>query len=916
MARLLLPGNWNHIAPKVGLNKIIPSDFEGRLYNSANIKSAGVPSILAHPYVFTKALTMAPPNPQAMQQFTSLVKALFLGIVDVNPIDLAIGNRLTKLLQSFEPRMNHFYILKWKNMTVGGIYPDCLAFPGAKFVVSSEYEAQSSPVGPHPEPDYSGITFQNLEKEIEKRISLYSPDLVKALFARWIQEIIAILALPSGDGMPVWLQRLLDVSNTEWNTTLVAPNGSLDDFTSVSNTVQLRHNRGITSIPLRKITQNIFCERIVQFANGDIPDIPVKSQHLRLIDIAATTYMREGGNVRYSIQLKGWPGPIQWSPIQAIDGDQGSILLWPNFKADGWNVNYVFFAPSTIFSGLRPKLRLMNADFTLIKELSEREGCRTNVPVEYVEVLLQGEPAGVFVDNRKRIGRGQTNITISLDFGTTHTSIGVKDDNTGEYQLFNFEDMTHDILGMDYFYSDDIEITRVRRGSFWFPPASFDDALTALPSELVFKTKELLLAGDHVLNEPLKNFRLPHPKIEQDRLHEIIVANFKWNAPEPFTREQLTKSYLKIVLHMGLAVLRRNYLCTNVSIVPTYPLAFGRKRFKEYREILVGPNGDGGIFAEIFEETGINLSLAIVNTNTGLQELVAESYAAKAFWSPAPGTAELVVDIGGETTDIALWVNGNEFVDSFQYGANRYLQYLARHFRTYPPGVTDLNERMIALQKKMRESGIGGVLNIYPPAQKVTAQQAIDRFFQGLFEYLYRLLSASGAKKVHLYPAGNGWRLIEGYVPPSDNIPNYVNNWFDGKGISFSVSLPKDSDYKGLVCKGARRIADGGWYIHPDLTTPVKTILGGDIQVSGVTKKWNDMAPTGPLGTPPLGFDVTPFIKSLPFSSSVNIDIATISGLLANHCQNATYLCPGGMLGLNKSIFAVFLEKIYPEYYL
>ena len=165
MPTLLLPEKekWEHIAPRTGLNSISSEDFDGRLYNSANIKSAGVPSIFAHPYSFTKALSTAPPNQQAMWQFSLLVRAIFLGIVDLKPRDLTVGNKLAKVLQSFEPGMNHFYVVKWKTMTIGGIYPDCLAFPGAKFIRSSEYEAQNTSVGPHPEPDYRGITLQSLD---------------------------------------------------------------------------------------------------------------------------------------------------------------------------------------------------------------------------------------------------------------------------------------------------------------------------------------------------------------------------------------------------------------------------------------------------------------------------------------------------------------------------------------------------------------------------------------------------------------------------------------------------------------------------------------------------------------------------------------------------------------------------------
>ena len=918
MAKLLLPGDWSHIAPGTGLNSINPNDFEGRLYRIANIDSAGVPSVFAHPYGFSKALGTSPPNAHAMKQFSILVRAIFLGIVDLKPYKLSIGNKLARDLQSFESRLGMMFILRWMNKTIGGVYHECFSFPGARFVKASEYESKYQPSGAHPDEDYKGITLQNLEKEVNDCTGIYGPDLVKALFKRWIEKIIQGLNRPvDQQGWPIWLQRLLDVSNNEWRTDLEAPEGSLNNFTEMTHEVQLRHMKTINLVSVRKITKHIFCKKIVEFETGEKPDIPIKAQYLPLLDIAETKFTGDS----YSVKLNGWPHAFEWNPLKFIKGHQtqslrASILYWPNFKAANWMVNYLFFVPSTVFSAYRPKLKLLSESYEALGELTGTDGCKTDRPVEFIEVILDAEPCGVFKDNRKMVGNGQTAVTLSIDFGTTHTSLGTKDANTGQYQLFNFEDMTHDRLGMRYFKdSSDDEIQNVRKSCFWFPCGSFSGGLTVLPSELVFKAPTLLPQGDEVLKDPIKNFMIPHPLIDRDLLHQITIDNFKWKDREPFTQEELIRTYLKIVLHMALGVLRRRDLCLNVALVPTYPLAFGREMHDSYKELLLGGNGNG-LLSEVEKETGVKLSLAIVNSGRGLQELVTESHAAKEFCAGAEGRAEMVVDIGGGTTDIALWTNGNTLVDSIKYGANKYLDYLASKFQTYPAHIDDINERIIALQKIIRQNGIREVLKIYPAAHKSTAQQAIDRFFQGLFEYIRRMLTAADTKQVHIYPVGNGWRLIEGYVPPNNNIRDYIENWFGQSCISLNIITPADSDYKGLVAKGARRIADAQQYEHPDLNTPARTILGGVIDVNGETKHSNESVPTGPLGASPLRFNTTEFVQSLPFKPTKTVSIDVISGQFAKFCQDAIYPCPGGNYGLKKSIFAIFLETIYSNYYL
>jgi len=915
---LLLPGNWNHIRPKIGINDIDPNNFAGRLYDHKEIIHAGVPSIFARAFAFTKALQVAPPDEQAMAYFSSLVQGIFLGIIKIAPYNLTNPTRLTTVMQEFEPDMATFYVLKWQNQAIGGIYPDCFVFPGAKFQAASKWRDEHR--GESPESDYVNvrgdkftvdITFQSLTEEINKRLACYAPDLVKALFFQWITEIAQPLA---NNQNIMWLDRLHKIANNTWNTSLTAPQGSLNNFTALGTTITLNNgDDNPVSISLRHINKNIFCEQLIEFTGGTVPNLPISAKYLSLIDIYKTQLDFEEGKPVYTIQLNNWQQSFKWQPLpeNIIEAGEASILIWPDFKATGWNVNYVHFLTEPAFAGENPGLNLLDKNFNPLKTLTERESGMTVQPVEYIEIRQEGTVVGIFKDNRSVISGGAITTTMSLDFGTSNTSLGVFDNNTQQYVVLQFEDLTHDLL-TGYWWKEDN--APLRAGSWFIPTASFEGSLSSLPSEILFRTKNDKVQGN--ISEPIKIYTVPFPYFKRASAPAMMVNNFKWSAPEGFNRDQLIKVYLKMVLYLALAQIRKEHLCKQVNIVPTYPLAFGLDRYDNYKSLYAA------LFADIKNETGITLNLAMVNPYLGLQELVAESYAVKVFSAGAQqaNTAILVVDIGGGTTDIAMEVDGEQITESISYGGNVYLNYLANTFPDSPHDdnsrlFQDVGERIIALQKIMRDEGIRGVFAQYPGAQQMAAQAAMDRFFIGLFVYLYRLLEAYQIKNVDFHPVGNGWRLIEGYTPPHNAIPAYVKNVFTRWNCQMNVILPPNSDYKGAVCKGAIKVAKDGDYIHPvDIT--VKTIVGGSVIISGKELNWDEKVPTAGLGPPPLSFDTTQFVNEFVTFSCLPISqeqMNTAIRHLNTECRHAIYTLPAMQVGLNKSIMSVFLEKVYPE---
>lgn len=930
MDKLLLPGDWLHLAPSLGPNAISPEDFDGRLYRQDQIDHAGVPTIFARAFSFTKALQRAPQPEKAYAYFCRLVQGIFLGIIDVVPYDLSAPTKIANVLEAFEPDLEQFLVLKWQGRVVGGIYPESFVFPGAKFQEASDWNAGQRQQSP--EPDYvyiqegaliRDITLRALAHAIDRETERLGPDFVKSLYVQWVEEVRELLNLHSGETL-TFLDTLSNLASREWAPSFNPPPGVLDRFTEQIGAARLRTYSGsLASAPIRRITKRLFCERLVVCSNGRLPQIPIRSEHLELIDLDSTGVRetREGRPV-YHVHLKGWPQSIEWRPLSEdlIEDFEGSLLLWPNFRANDWKINYAYFLTTAKFAAAEPIARLLSKELQVLQAMKESRGCATGEPIEYVELIVEGAPAGVFKDDRPELDAGRISKTISLDFGTSNTALGIFDEIIGQYVSFRFEDLSYDLLTRLWWQRYG---TTKRDASSFVPTASAANGggLAFLPSEILFNTTQDRVRG--VLARPIADFTIPFPYFRRSAVSKLLVSNFKWGAPEGFDREEIIRAYLKMVLTLALAQIRKEYLCRQAFVVPTYPLAFGPGRYEGYKGLLAQMSSDVSLFAELKRETGIAVNLAMVNPALGLQELIAESYAVEAFSvaRQRPDTALMVVDIGGGTTDVAVRVSDREYVDSVGFGGNVFLKYVADNFPSYPEpeageAELDTSERLVVLHKLVREStGIRAILDNYPTQQQRAIQAGIDRFFIGLFVYLERFLARHNVRGIDFFPVGNGWRLIEGYTPPHDTIPEYVRDLFRRWDIDANIILPADNDFKGAVSKGAIRIAREGTYQHPE-EIAVRTILAGDLEVSGRQLPWTEDVPTGGLSEEALSFDTSSFMEQfaalsgLPISRKQKSDIALE---LNKECQIAVYTAPGLKFGINKSIICVFLEKIYPR---
>ena len=921
--RPLLPGSWFQVNWQEGIQEIRSSQFVDNFYEIDKIKHSGIPSIFAIPFAFTMSLEAN--NKKSIKRFNLMIQGIFLEVIRVKNHQFPqTDNKLTKVIKQFSPYVDHngldeFYTLHWQDKTIGGIFNDCLVYPGAKFQIASEWDRADQR---SPEPDYIDgagldITFASLEETINKQIHLFGEDLTKALYGLWVDEIQKVL-VAGGVKLPTvgWFNRLLDIKNTAWQTSLQPNNPRIISKYTNEQKIKLEVNNVILNIPICSLDKqkNMFVDKLVQFGANKYPDYPVKSDFLGQIADCGVGLKQQVPE--YTIKLNEWNDSFIWSPLKEnlVQILAASLLVWPDFKAEGWNVNYVYL---TANNGMEVNF-LKDRNGKPGKILGTGNGSQLDYTVEYVEVMLNNTQLGILSDHREDLKVAKNQNTISIDFGTTNTSVGYTNPANGQIDIMPFRNLSVDLFKTDYWWHNNNE--QKRKESRFLPTAFSNDAMTSLPSELLFATPQDKQLGDESLQMPIDKYTNSHPfftrKATTD-VSSILLDDFKWKTPSGFQEEIVITAYFRLILHLALAQIRRDMLCVDIDIIPTYPLAFGEGKYAFFKNLLVN------LFNVVSGETGIVLDLAIVNAMDGTQELVSETMAAKAYRARAPEIerAELVVDLGGGTTDIAMWVKTgdklHEVVESIKYGGNAYLNRLATKF--LPRNIDNPGDQRIALQKIIRESkdGINVALHQYGETRRNVAETGINQFFEGLFYYLYRLFAKYNIEKVNFYPVGNGWRLIDGLSNPRYTIDSYIEEIFAFQNIEAQVTLPGSiDDYKGAVCKGAKFIGNLQDYKHPE-NIEVKTIVGGTIKVNSNGLNWDEQIPTKALGGGTLAIDTTKYIEEFLQFSSLNVSEQKRAQYVNRlNRQMGSVAClnfANGQKGLNKSVISVFLETIYPE---
>jgi hypothetical protein len=645
------------------------------------------------------------------------------------------------------------------------------------------------------------------------------------------------------------------------------------------------------------------------------PTLPLLPKHIGKVTakfrgIKKEDYQGFPYQISYSLSIDGL-GTHEVTLPALAETFQTHVVIWPNFKERDWKYYYLGCEPSdTIEQDNNIRFNLYDEAGSLLGKTSHRS-FRTNHEIQgvprYLEIeMLKGSTfasRGLYEINLKALPVASNIFRMGLDIGTSHSSIYAVDNNEHRINALDFSraaELGHVIfnhaIGAQRFLDE-------LRFLGCFAAREQEQNQCVLPSELRVQRREgepiselmlndLTETGKHFSSTPMA-FKTG-VAMARGRGSEIL-SDYKWRPQRPWTgkplhhglagtpfeshQEEVLRIYMLQFLRMGLAMLRVQGFKQVKVFRATYPEAFDVLTIKNYAKQLVV------LMNELPESTGIELKFSReLNDDTLLSYrndpargataedsfLLSESLAAigaskgdvaNPLW--VPGVC-LVLDMGGGTTDVALYVtaqNGADPVqmasitDSIRYAGNDILEVLAVPavlrvlIQANLPSITDeaiskmtVSERMLTLKRTIRDTkavdALRAALSNGEIAQEITT--AIALFFQGIIEYSGLLIkpymkkfeTEERAMEVSVVLLGNGWYLSD-LIWNQDSVPagglmNEMKKFLEQKlgslgSVNVRFRTKETVSVKETIAMGAVSFAPGNTPVarmNPILSVP------------------------------------------------------------------------------------------------
>ncbi|MFY9824244.1 MAG: hypothetical protein WAM82_22910 [Thermoanaerobaculia bacterium] len=648
-----------------------------------------------------------------------------------------------------------------------------------------------------------------------------------------------------------------------------------------------------------KCTRLIFFQDPQDNSHQYEPSLPVRGEYYGLVSIAddrRAVMDRLSGDyiVPLKVNVEGWKSTtitLRYSPKE-IQKEEAILLSWPRFNLRGWNVYYYLLesTPGMNKAGITLRSLDTHGEPTL---LTDRRGQLTQ-PFEAFEIVFSKDgkiesQSGIYETSRVEQHRGQTPVTISLDFGTSSSSVWYRIGDDAP-KVIRFRDFTETLIGnrtisdriirtsqwLPTYRIDDEETVRSR----YFSELQTEDGVAPEPIEIIermnyFIPSELVVTppvSAEMLNKPIGGFRILHVYVSEPQgevIYELKTLDEKGDAAGRFTYEQAVSRYLELFLVLTLATIIAEEPRTGfLKVRASFPRAFSQAKLKTYLQCL------DRVLKSLDRLTGFP-------TNT--QHFIDESRAA-AFSLRVPEGLSLVVDMGGGTTDIGMfeWDQSELkpiFIDSLLYGGNAFLRLLAddRQADLFPkPTETrDARHRLLWLLRETRLRGFETVVRTQYRGNAHARQVMIDlliRFYSPIAHFircLFDSLSVHRQKdyrqeEVTFYLVGNGWSLAD-VVPSQDS--NYRAGFrevfrflLEREGFTKLTAAREPSLGNGITWPGPKAAIGYGTIIaaERDLyrsiedvgngVNGVRSVVGFDVRYSNGSGKredvpWHEVVP-------------------------------------------------------------------------
>lgn len=545
------------------------------------------------------------------------------------------------------------------------------------------------------------------------------------------------------------------------------------------------------------------CTRLLFFRDGDKltePHLPVRGEYYGMVQLAPGRRPhrdRMSGDYLVALEVEGWDEIIQlrYQPRE-IEEEEALLLTWPNFNLPGWNLYYLLIetTPQMLAAGM--KVRTL--DPRSAPRLLDTTRARLEDAFQALEVVfardgkIEGQ-AGIFESHRYEVARGESPLTVSLDFGTSSSSLWYKLGD-GEATVLRFRDFTETMIPNHVLSERALEL------SHWLPTYRLNDSKTAeafyraqldsdasveldaeeivakvdyfIPSELIAKPP----ISEGVLDHPLSGFRICHTyssRPEGEVIYELKTLDVRGHPEGRYTYHQAVTRYLEFFLGLALAtVVRTEERAGHLKVRASFPRAFSSEKVQAFLQCL-------------------NVALKRIQDLTGFttnQIRYIDEARAAALSLQVPHGYSLVMDMGGGTTDIGIfeWEDGelkSHYVDSLLYGANAFLRLLASEDEAdlFPKPTEPRHSRLTWLLREIRLRGFDTVVRTQYRGNSHSKDVMLDlllRFYTPIAYFVARLFEALSRHngnqgdprhaEVTYYLVGNGWTLGDA-IPAQDS---------------------------------------------------------------------------------------------------------------------------------------------------
>lgn len=536
------------------------------------------------------------------------------------------------------------------------------------------------------------------------------------------------------------------------------------------------------------------CNRLLFFKDEDTirePDLPIRGEYYGLVTLARNrrpVRERISGDYVVPLEVEDWPDIINLRyAAKEIQEEEALLLSWPNFNIPGWNVHFYLLDSTPLMNKAGLALRALASQ----KEphlLAATRG-QLNEPCEAYEIVFANgkkieAQAGIFKTSRATIQKGVAPLTISLDFGTSSSSVWYKLAE-GDPKVLRFRDFTETLIPNRVLSDSCLKF------SYWLPTYRLDDTSTAeafykaqldTPDGMQLKPESIIEKLDYFipsellvtppvsadqLSRPLDGFRICHSYADRPHgevIYELKTLDVNGNLEGRFTYEQGVTRYLELFLILALASIVNSEASTGyLKVRASFPRAFSSEKLRSYLTCL------DMVLKTIERLTGFT-------TNT--QHYIDESRAA-AISIRMPKGLTLVMDMGGGTTDLGLFEVKESrldpiFVESLLYGGNAFLRLLTNPEEAdlFPKPTESFENRLLWLFREIRLRGFDTVVRTQYRGNSHSRDVMLDlllRFYSPITYCVRRLFEAIPIHRkeskdyrkepVTCYLVGNGWSL-------------------------------------------------------------------------------------------------------------------------------------------------------------